>query len=661
MLSKFKKTVLTVMAFLTFGCTEFLDLVPDSQLTLDMIFSMKEDAWNALAKVYSYIPHDENVNNTYWLLGDEYMTSASENKNRSYASMNIMRGNQTASDPQLGYWQGSGNVPHLYRGIRNANIFLEKIDQVSDMSPQEITDWKSQVKFLKAYYHFILLRSYGPIIIYDDAMSANATGDDLYRRRSKVDDCFDYIVNLIDDAIPGLQEITSTTYLGQINQVIAKSMKARILLYRASPFYSGNREYYEDFLDLDGKPYFPVYDTEEDTRRKWKDALDAVEEALSACEKAGVQLYRYEKTVYPYDRGDADTVPARMQTLYDLRMVVCDPWNRELIWGLSNVSAGSNPISNYTNIMLPDSYLPGSELANNSAHCDQVLGATYHMLESYYTKNGLLPNEDKSFNWASRHNIVVTPGSETPEYDEVRGFLQPGASTIYFYLNREPRFYANLGITGGYWRAHEMRISTDFLADSYYGGGGFLSAKADNYIYTGIGVQKLVHPESKAGHWMRVVAFPYPVIRLADLYLMKAEALNEYLDAPTQEVYNAVNAIRTRAGIPTVEESWGGEYARPEVFNKHKTKEGMRSIIKQERANELAFEGARFWDLVRWRDAVGELSKPATGWLPLKASVEAFFVQEIKQVRKFSFRDCLTPLHINELNKNSNLKQNPGW
>ncbi|MDR2388818.1 MAG: RagB/SusD family nutrient uptake outer membrane protein [Tannerellaceae bacterium] len=653
--------MLSITVLLIFGCTEFLDLVPDSQLTLDMIFSMKEDAWNALAKVYSYIPADERMGRTPWLLGDEYMTSAQENRDHNRPAMNIMRGNQTASDPQLGYWQGTGGASHLYKGIRNANIFLEKIDLVSDMPPQEIAEWKSQVKFLKAYFHFILLRSYGPIIIYDEAMPADATGDDVYKTRSKVDDCFDYIIKLIDESIPDLRETTSSTNLGQINQIIAKAMKARILLYRASPFYSGNKEYYEDFLDLDGKPYFPVYDTQEDTKRKWKDALDAVEEALTACDNAGVELYHYEKAMFAYDRNDADTVPERMQTLYDLRMLVCDPWNKELIWGLSNVDAGADPISNFTNIMLPDSYLPGSELANNSTHCDQNVGATYHMLETYYTKNGLPPEEDQSFNWASRHNIIVTPGVETLEYEAYRGFLQPGASTIYFYTNREPRFYANLGITGGYWRAHEMKISTDFLADSYYGGGGFLSAKADNYIYTGIGIQKFVHPESKAGHWMRLVAFPFPVIRLADLYLMKAEALNEYLDAPTQDVYDAINAVRTRAGIPAVEASWGGEFVKADFLDKHKTKDGMREIIKRERANELAFEGARYWDLVRWRDAVGEFSKPAVGWSPLKSTVEAFFVQEIKQIRKFSYRDCLTPIHINELNKNSNLKQNPGW
>jgi hypothetical protein len=662
MLSKLKKSILlTLVAIMTFGCTEFLDLVPDSQLTLEMIFAMKEDAWNALAKVYSYMPKDEDMNHSTWLLGDEYMTDAEENKNRGNSAMRIMRGDQNANDPELGYWSGTRDGKHLYKGIRTANIFIQKIDEVTDMSPWEIADWKAQAKFLKAYYHFLLLRSYGPIIIYDDVVSANATGEDMFRKRSKVEDCFDFIIKTINEAIPDLKETSSSTELGQVNQLVAKAIKARIMLYRASPFYSGNMDYYEDFLDFDGKPYFPVYDQPADTKRKWKEALDAIDTALMACRQAGIdRLYEYEKPVYAYDRGAADTNAAKMKVLYDLRMVICDPWNREMIWGLSHYSVTDRPLCNFANMMLPTDF--GGDSPPNSGHCDQKLGATYHMLELYYTENGLPLIEDKTFNWAMKHNFITTPGSEEPEYAALRGYLQPGAKTIYLYTKREPRFYANMGITGGYWRSHEVRIPSDFLADSYLGGGGgYLSSKEGHYYYTGIGVQKIVHPESKAGHWMRLVKFPFPLIRVADLYLMKAEALNEYLDAPNQEVWDAVNIVRDRAGIPKVEDAWGGPNVKPEAFNKHTSKKGMQQIIKHERAVELAFEGARFWDLIRWKDAVGELSKPAIGWTPLGSTHETFFVQGIKQVRRFSFRDCLTPITINELNTNSNLKQNPGW
>ena len=50
--------------------------------------------------------------------------------------------------------------------------------------------------------------------------------------------------------------------------------------------------------------------------------------------------------------------------------------------------------------------------------------------------------------------------------------------------------------------------------------------------------------------------YPYPVIRIAELYLIAAEAWNEYLTTPDNRVYDNLNEIRKRAGIPTVQESW---------------------------------------------------------------------------------------------------------
>ncbi|MDR3309407.1 MAG: RagB/SusD family nutrient uptake outer membrane protein [Tannerella sp.] len=660
MISKLKTIAILLLAFVASGCSEFLDIVPDSQLTLEMIYYMREDAWNGLAKCYSFLPNDGTTSSSTWLLGDEFMSCVQENKDAWWNGMTVMRGKQSTSDVKIGYWQGSGGATDMYQAIRSCNIFLDKINLTSDLTPKDKADWVAQVKFLKAYYHFVLMRSYGPIIISDVEVSANAVGDNIYQYRSKVDDCFSYIINLMDEAIPDLKETTATTELGQVNQVAAKAIKARVLVYRASPFYSGNRDYFEDFLDVDGKPYFPVFDTEADTKAKWTAALAAVNEAISAATTAGSKLYEYTKPPLIEDRNAMDTNEVRMKTLYSLRYQVVDPWNQELLWGYSN-SAGDLP--NYTNIMLPDRFEPGSDMVLNQSYSDQELGATYHMLEAYYTKNGLPITEDKTFSYSTRLNIITTPDAEDPEYVVYAGIMQPGVTTISLYMNREMRFYAHLGITGGYFRSHEHRIETDFLADfpNYdISGGGFYSGHADNYLSTGIGVQKLVHPESKSGHSFRLVRYPYPIVRLAELYLLQAEALNESSDAPTQAVYDALNIVRSRAGIPDVETVWS-DATLARTTGKHLTKAGMRAIIKDERSLELAFEGHRFWDLVRWKDAVAALSQPVIGWSPLRTSHEGFFVQEIKQTRKFSFRDCLWPITLSELNKNSNLIQNPGW
>jgi hypothetical protein len=256
------------------------------------------------------------------------------------------------------------------------------------------------------------------------------------------------------------------------------------------------------------------------------------------------------------------------------------------------------------------------------------------------------------------YTVTRTPGDGEPEYNELRGILQPGAETINLYLNREPRFYANLGITGGYWRGHAERIPTMMFAGQ--NGGYNASQHTTDFLCTGIGIQKFVHPESASNAWQRTIKFPYPLIRMADLYLMKAEALNEYNDAPTQEVYDAINKVRERAGIPHVEAVWA-DATLAKTVNKHRTKEGMRDIILEERAVELAFEGQHFWDMIRHKKATSEFSTPVWGWTHTGTTAQTFFVLEVKESRRFTITDCLWPIDLNELNTNGKLIQNPGW
>src|SRR3546814_5521443 len=99
--------------------------------------------------------------------------------------------------------------------------------------------------------------------------------------------------------------------------------------------------------------------------------------------------------------------------------------------------------------------------------------------------------------------------------------------------------------------------------------------------------------------------YPWPVMRLGDLYRMYAEAMN-VLNGPSQEVYNYINPVRERAGLLPVEVAWPQYSRQPDKIT---TREGMRSIIQHERLIELAFEGKRFWDLRRWKRAHIELNQ----------------------------------------------------
>lgn len=654
MKSTYKIILFTIISLFALSCQDYLDVVPDNTLELESIFEKRETAYEALAKVYSYMPRIDKTHQSEWLLGDEYLGRLDLNQDvGNLRGIRIMRGLQNVSDPQMGNWTGSQGASHLYRALRQADIFLTNIDKVRDMNDTEIREWKAQVKFIKAYYVFLLVQKYGPIVIPETIVTGDSTEEELFLYRKKVEYCFDYILNLIEEAIPDLKAKVEENELGQVDQVVARAIKARILLFRASPFFNGNKEYFGDFLDHNGEPFFPL----EYKKEKWEDALKAVNAAIDSSLQFGAQLYRHTGEPRIYDREDMEANKERMKTLYDLRMVICDPWNSEVVWGFSNIDYyNEGAIGHSANMRLPEGY--GGGATNTPQFSWQWLGTTYQVAERYYTENGLPIDQDLTYPYNTIHEIVTTPGAADAEYTKLRGFMQPGVQTIKLYLDREPRFYANLGITGGYWRAHSVRINSLFFMNT---DGGYNSSQHTTDFYeTGIAFQKFVHPENTSGAWQRVINFPYPIIRLADLYLMKAEILNELKEVPDQEVWDAINIVRKRAGIPNVEESWSDPTIARKV-NYHKTKEGMRDIILRERSIELAFEGSRFWDMVRHKKAVSEFSAPIYGWNRSGGNAENFFKLEIKQTRKFSITDCLWPISLDEMNTNGNLIQNPGW
>jgi hypothetical protein len=448
-----------------------------------------------------------------------------------------------------------------------------------------------------------------------------------------------------------------------IDQVIAKSIKARVLLYYASPFYSGNREFFEDFRDpRDNEPFFPVNDTPEQTKAKWDEALTAVNAAIDAATAEGKILYNHEKQYLLADRAFAslnEECAQRMQTLYSLRLIIPEPWNSELIWGISNIDLyNQGELAHATNIRLSTASGIAEGDKNQSAFSWQWLGATYRMAERYYTKNGLPIDEDLTWNYLGRHEAYTSPGSEDPDYPHVAGLLQPNITTINLYANRELRFYANLDITGGWVRSHYEVIPVLMMSGT--SGGWEPSVNQTDFFCTGIGIQKMTHPESRSSNWQRQVKFPYPLFRLADLYLMKAEILNEVKDAPDQEVWDAINIVRARAGIPTVETVWS-DATLARTPNKHTNKAGMRDIILHERSIELAFEGHRFWDMQRHKRAHIEFATSIRGWNYKGTSFSSFFELGIVQSRRFTIRDYLWPICIDELNTNGNLVQNPEW
>jgi hypothetical protein len=624
--------------FLFTSCEEYLDIVPDGTQELSLLFNRKETAYKALANTYSYLPQNDGTYASYVLASDEVAVPVAKEPN----AIKLMKGQQNVSSPLMGYWSGfSANgrgQGSLWEGIRSANTLVQNIDLVVDMTQEEKNQWKAEVNFLKAYYHFLLVSNYGPIPIVDENLSIDASDQEVRLDRKTVDECFRYIVETIDAAISDLPErVLGNNDLGRIDQVIAKSIKAKVLLYSASPLFNGNTSMYSNFTNTSGAHFFnQTYENS-----KWDLAAKAAKEAIEAAIAQGASMYYFTQTIPDFDRNNTRSKLVRDQ--YNSRFAITDPWNSELLWG------NSSPVTNgqYWQIQSPAMMKDPSSSSVEAAW--QWLAPSLRMAETYYTKNGLPIDEDLSFEYTDRHTTITISADQ-------QFYAQFANRTAKLNLNRESRFYASLGFDRGLNRTWGSLWKLKMRKGETHG----RRANTGDYLVTGYALKKLVHQDSEGDAYNKAITYPWPMIRLSDLYLMYAEALNEF-SGPSTAVYDALNKIRERAGIPTVQEAWSNTtYAA--TPNKHTSQDGLREIIQQERMIELAFEGHRYYDIRRWKLAEKYFTTPIKGWSVDEDSEANYYqIMEVSQRSFNSPRDYLQPISFTELSRNPNLIQNPGW
>lgn len=217
------------------------------------------------------------------------------------------------------------------------------------------------------------------------------------------------------------------------------------------------------------------------------------------------------------------------------------------------------------------------------------------------------------------------------------------------YKNRDPRFYANVIHNDATWQGRKvaMGINNATTPATY---GVDYQPGSNSYTRTRYYVRKL-WPESVRGGQGTTAILNFVFFRYGEVLLNYAEALNE-AQGPGTEVYTNVNLIRTRAGMP----------ALPAGL----TKDQMRLRIQNERAVELAFEEARWWDLLRWKKGTEVVPKTVTAMdvERLTATTFKYTVIPMPAVYQRVFEEHMHryPIPRNEIFKsNGILKQNPGW
>lgn len=640
------KSLLFCIVLLECTSCNYLDIVPDNMATIDYAFRNRTACEKYLYTCYTYRPKHGDFS---W---DPAIAATDEVWCHSYinnAGRYIARGMQKVNDPYMNFWSGAKSndsfvIPALWDGIRDCNIFLENVDKVTDLPSYERDRWIAEVKFLKAYYHFYLFRMYGPIPIMDVNLPVSATPEEVKVYREPVDDVVDYIVNLLDEAAAGLpsnDDLVEGTEAGRAYNLVAKAMKARVLAYAASPLFNGNADY-ASLIDNRGIQLFPqTYDPE-----KWKKATDACLEAIDMAHAQNKQLYT---SVDPLLSTQNDTF--KLQTT--LRQAICDRWNCELIWGSTNNDQRSFVQRCQSRVLRVGAEM-GTVIRTEWA-------PTLNTVEKFYSSHGVPINEDKDWvqnNWYSkRYEIRPEASSGAEKY-----YVKEGQKTVNLHYNREPRFYANIGFDrgiyfgNGYNKFPDNVKHCEFCAKEYSG----VSSASEAFSITGYGAKKMhSFKDAMTENDYSTEYYPFPIMRLADLYLLYAEALNEY-SGPSGEVYKYLDMIRERAGLEGVQASWTKYSISP---SKTATKEGLREIIQHEREIELVFEGQHFWDLRRWK-RIQDLNEQPKGWNVILGDTQDLFytVTTVAQTPvEFSVRDYFWPINEKEISINSNLIQNFDW
>src|SRR5690606_11151725 len=138
-------------------------------------------------------------------------------------------------------------------------------------------------------------------------------------------------------------------------------------------------------------------------------------------------------------------------------------------------------------------------------------------------------------------------------------FIKKGQETAILHFNRSLRFYASVGFDGGIWEGREKSLADASFPNMMknYGSGFKLSENYTGYPYSGYLVKKL-SPLSATYTETRITLitqpYSFPIIRLADMYLLLAESLNEVggpgkTDSKGQNAVFYLDMIRARVGM----------------------------------------------------------------------------------------------------------------
>lgn len=602
------------------SCVDYLDKESDTELTLPMVFEDKTRTEGWLANVYSHVP------DPYWgyarklgwdILSDD-MTASERWRQWDWKVIPMLLGEWTLSTDWDGnYWS---RLPQL---IREANIFIENVHPLPDqgISATEVTYMKAEMRFMIAYYYYLLSNTYGPVPFKPNYIAPTDfnLADLMEGQRPYYE-----VVDWVDKELKEVAEILPAKYTearkyGRATSIMCLAVRARMLLFAASPLVNGNPDY-ANHKNKDGENLFST--TADKT--KWAYAAQACKELIDAAEAAGHKLYT--------EKNDDGTIDPFM-SYQNLFLTRYDEGNTEILFARPG----------------------GSEYGEYEKHATPAasggsggLGVTQSLVDAFFMENGLPINDDNSEYVETGYSVSDETRDNTVWDTEVNGGAISKKNTYNMYCHREPRFYITVSYNNSYF-TQEKRVFN------------FFNGSADNphthdAPQNGYLIRKKISPDLNVKQGTYKYR-PGIVYRLGEAYLNYAEALNES-DPGNGDILVYLNKIRERAGI---RQYTTGATDDNFIHVDLNDQAEMRKLIRAERRVELSCEGIRYDDLRRWKEAENVLNGDFYGMNFSGKDNSSFYVRTpyLKRVYKKAY--YWFPIHQSEIDKNDKLVQSPYW
>ena len=671
-----KLFTLLALGTLALSCDSFFDINLKDQATLDDTMSRSSTVKRYLAHLYAYIPREENTRNYEGgtvLRSDESLNAKSQYETYWYK---VRRGeygsDNTLDESSANFWK------RYYVAINECTTFLDNVDKDKEDSQELITQMKGEARFLRAYFYFVLVRHYGPVIVWgDQAADQNVNAEEL--DRDPLEKNFSFIVEELDKAIADLRYEVNEEGLGlslaankgRVTKGAAMALKARVLLYAASPLYNGQNgtSLFSGLVNHRGERLFPEYDA-----AKWDAAAEAA--------KAVIDLNRYQLSV---ENDPAKTAFQNAAASYQ------DAWfkgwntNKEIIWGWWYRAWGDESLGSGCDIAYAAPAGGKIALAGYSLNSPSLkLVDAYPMQES-----GRYPvlGYERTAGMPDYSRPIVDPVCKDAGY-ELNGWVENYQQTIDVdpswakpfkahatTVGRDARYYANF-VPNGFWWPSATTNSGGPVRFTCYNSAEASSPYSPTDACNRVGyvwrrLYKANNPLKDLTADYQSVRYIYPAFRLAEVYLSYAEACNEKTARQAGEAIRYVDLVRARVGLNGLREAYpeidfDNADAVSKVGDVSKTgKEWLRWFILQEKMCEFAFEGQRHYDAMRWMLALDEYNTENWTLHVTADNYEDSYTRVsddyIGGRSVFTARDYLFRLGSTQRAEMTNFTQNPGW